>query len=140
MSGRAKVQTEMVTFRAPAGTKQELDVRARSEGYKDRSALILDKVGVSQETALSEGTSAESQGIAGASRSAQGVLDGDVTPRPSESAEGKDKLERAHEAMARVQEQVYPEDAEVALAPPSRPLLTHKHAENCPCSICTKSG
>lgn len=131
MSGRAKVQTEMVTFRAPAGTKQELDIRARSEGYKDRSALILDKVGVSQETALPE-----TDGFGTSSAMGRGD-DGKTTPSPSvsESAEGKDKLERAHEAMAKAVARPLRHQKAV-----DRPLLTHKHAENCPCSICTKSG
>ena len=116
---KPKVQTEMVTFRAPAGTKKDLDVRARSEGYKDRSALILDKIGVSEETALSDGGTPQAKAV-----------DGAVTPPPSESA-GKDKLERAHEAMR--------EASDEAFGPLARPLLTHKHAANCPCSICTSA-
>jgi len=114
---KPKVQTEMVTFRAPAGTKKDLDVRARSEGYKDRSAFILDKIGVSEETALSDGGTPQAKAV-----------DGAVTPPPSESA-GKDKTERARDAMQRASEE--------AFGPLRSSLLTHKHAANCPCSICT---
>lgn len=139
MSGRAKVQTEMVTFRAPAGTKQELDIRARSEGYKDRSALILDKVGVSQETALSEGKSQGTRGGDGVQEpQSRGRSVVDASPGPSESAEGKDKLDRAHEAMLKAG--ATGRTVEDVARNLSRPLLTHAHAANCPCSICTKSG